>query len=66
MGIEPNPLHPLLNAPMDLTTHELELLVDAISWELYFLQEKGWHDSKRADLLRNLQARIQQFALAEA
>ena len=66
MGIEPNPLHPLPNAPMDLTTHELELLVDAISWELYFLQEKGWHDSKRADLLRNLQSRIQQFALAEA
>ncbi len=51
---------------MDLTVHELELLVDAISWELFFLQEKGWHDSKRADLLRDLQTRIQQFALAEA
>lgn len=51
---------------MDLTVHELELLVDAISWELFFLEEKGWHDSKRADLLRDLQKRIQQFALAEA
>jgi len=51
---------------MDLTVHELELLVDAISWELFFLEEKGWHHSKRADLLRDLQIRIQQFALAEA
>ena len=51
---------------MDLTVHELELLVDAISWELFFLEEKGWKDSKRADLLRDLQTRIQQFALAEA
>jgi len=66
MGIEPNPLHLLPNAPMDLTVHELELLVDAIDWELFFLEKKGWHDSKRADLLRDLQSRIQQFALAEA
>lgn len=51
---------------MDLTAHELELLVDAISWELFFLEEKGWHDSKRADLLRDLQTRIHQFALAKA
>jgi hypothetical protein len=51
---------------MDLTVHELELLVDAISWELFFLEEKGWHDSKRADLLRDLQERIHQFALTEA
>jgi len=51
---------------MDLTVHELELLVDAISWELFFLEEKGWNDSKRADTLRDLQTRIHQFALAEA
>ena len=51
---------------MDLTVHELELLVDAISWELFFLEEKGWQDSNRAELLRDLQTRIQKFALSEA
>jgi hypothetical protein len=51
---------------MDLTVHELELLVDAISWELFFLEEKGWSDSARAHTLRDLQTRIHQFALSEA
>ena len=66
MGTTPSPLHLLLNQLMDLTVHELELLVDAISWELFFLEEKGWHDSKRADILRDLQTRIHQVALSEA
>jgi len=47
---------------MTLTAKELELLVDSITWELFFLEEKGWSDSKRASLLRDLQSRIQQFA----
>ena len=59
MATEPNPPHLLPDAPMDFTTHELELLVDAINWELHFLREKGLHDCRRAEMLRSLQVRIE-------
>ncbi len=40
---------------MKLTNHELELLADSISWELDFMQSKGWHTSNRAKTLQALQ-----------
>ena len=46
---------------MTFTDHELELLVDSISWELHFLESTGWHESSRHQTLTELQARIQLF-----
>ena len=46
---------------MTFTDHELELLVDSITWELDFLESSGWHDSSRHQILTELQARIQSF-----
>ena len=46
---------------MTFTDHELELLVDSITWELDFLESSGWHDSPRHQTLTELQARIQSF-----
>lgn len=46
---------------MTFTDHELELLVDSITWELDFLESSGWHESPRHQTLTELQARIQLF-----
>ena len=46
---------------MTFTDHELELLVDSITWELDFLEASGWHDSPRHQTLTELQTRIQSF-----
>jgi hypothetical protein len=46
---------------MTFTNHELELLVDSISWELHFLEYTGWDESQRHQTLTELQARIQSF-----
>ena len=46
---------------MTFTDHELELLVDSITWELDFLESSGWHESPRHQTLTELQARIQTF-----
>ena len=46
---------------MTFTDHELELLVDSITWELDFLESSGWHESPRHQTLTELQARIEQF-----
>lgn len=46
---------------MTFTDHELELLVDSITWELDFLESYGWHESPRHQTLTELQARIQLF-----
>ena len=46
---------------MTFTDHELELLVDSITWELDFLESSGWQESSRHQTLTELQARIEQF-----
>ena len=50
---------------MKLTNHELELLADSVSWELDFLQSKGWHTSHRAKTLQALQKRMYAFVASE-
>lgn len=46
---------------MTFTNHELELLVDSITWELDFLESSGWHNCSRHQILTELQTRIQSF-----
>ena len=46
---------------MTFTDHELELLVDSITWELDFLESSGGHESTRHQTLIDLQTRIQSF-----
>ena len=46
---------------MTFTNHELELLVDSITWELDFLKSSGWHESPRHQILTELQVRIRSF-----
>ena len=46
---------------MTFTDHELELLVDSITWELDFLESSGWHECPRYQTLTELQDRIERF-----
>lgn len=51
---------------MNFTDHELELLIDSISWELEMLNQFKWDKCKRAQILSDLRTRIYMYRQLKA